>query len=89
MIMIAPMTIDDVTALEAELPKIKVPFGPSDPSELLERLDSAGQTDTSSILAFRKVESETARNLARAAREGGARNGRIHLQVAGKWRAAC
>lgn len=80
--MIPPMTIEEVTALEAELPKVELPFRPSIPSELLKRVGTADQTDDSTVLPLRKVEIETARNLARAAREGRALSAETERRMA-------
>ena len=62
--LIPPMTTEDVEQLEAELDEIELPFGPSDPMVLLEGL----KTPPSMILPTKAKETETARNLACAAR---------------------
>jgi hypothetical protein len=69
--MVPPITIDDVAAVEADLPNTQLPFGPSDPFDLLRKLESGEGIETPVVLPFPSAANETERNLARAAREGG------------------
>ena len=69
--MAPPMTIEEIAAIEAELPNIKLPFRPSDPRELLKRLGTGSSDESAAVLPFPKAETESVRNLARAARDGG------------------
>ncbi len=80
--MAPPMTIEEVSAIEAELPNVKLPFGPSDPRELLKRLDSRSDDEAATILAFPKVDTESVNNLARAARQGGELSEEIEQRMA-------
>ena len=81
--MAPPMTIEEISAIEAELLNVKLPFGPSDPRELLRRLEDARSDDeAATILSFAKVDTESVNNLARAARHGGELSREIEQRMA-------
>jgi hypothetical protein len=80
--MVLPLTIEEVAAIESELPCIKLPFGPSDPMVLLASLASIDRDDDLLTLPFPTVDTDTARNLARAAREGGTLSAEIERRMA-------
>ena len=61
------MTTEDVEQLEAELDAVELPFGPSDPMVLLESLEKP----RGAVIQMKASETDAARNLACAAREGG------------------
>ena len=68
---VLPPTVEEIAAFDAELSDVDLPFGPSDPDELLKRLETEVDADEQEvILPFATME-ETSRNLARAARQGG------------------
>lgn len=68
---VLPPTIEEVAAMDAELPNVTLPFGPSDPDELLKNLDAGVEVDEAEgILPFSATEETSIRNLARAARQG-------------------
>ncbi len=69
--LIPPMTLDEVARVETELDGIELPFSQSDPAALLKQLDENEEDGTRSTLPFNVVDTDTVRNLARAAREGG------------------
>ena len=66
-----PPSVDEVAALDAELASFELPFGSTDSGKLLKRLDAANSTKAATILPFPLPDTPSARNLARAAREGG------------------
>lgn len=78
--MIPPLSTDEVQQVEAELEKIKLPFGPSNPLDLLMTLDK--KAGSQRILQFTGIENDVARNLARAAREGGELSAEIEERMA-------
>ncbi|MDA7978970.1 MAG: hypothetical protein MPJ50_09405 [Pirellulales bacterium] len=68
---VLPPTVEEVAAFDAELSDVDLPFGASDPEELLKKLETEVDADEQEvILPFTTME-ETSRNLARAARQGG------------------
>ena len=77
-----PPSVEEVAALDAKLASTELPFGPSDPDELLERLDSKDNAEDTTTLAFPQPNVESVRNLARAAREGGELTTEIEQQMA-------
>jgi len=80
--MTPPMTTEEVAAIEAELPNIKMPFAPSDPRELLMRLDVEVDDMAATALQFPQTETESVRNLARAARQGGTLSTEVEQRMA-------
>lgn len=80
--MFLPLTVDEVAAIESELPYIILPFGPSDPTSLLASLDSVDRDDDLLTLPFPTADTDTTRNLARAAREGGPLSAEIERRMA-------
>jgi|TARA_Y100000296_G_C5111286_1_gene225274 hypothetical protein len=46
--LVPPMTLDEVTKVEDELNGIELPFSPSDPAELLKRLDEKAEVEAGS-----------------------------------------
>ena len=79
---VLPPTVEEVAAFDAELSEVELPFGPSDPDELLRTLDSEVDADEQeAILPFATMEA-TSRNLARAARQGGELTEEIEQRMA-------
>lgn len=68
---VLPPTIEEVAAFDAELSDVDLPFGPSDPDELLKRLETEFDDDEQEVILSSTAMKETSRNLARAARLGG------------------
>lgn len=77
-----PMTLEEIVAIEAELPNVKLPFGPSDPRELLKRLIARTDDEASKTLSFPNVDTESVNNLARAARQGGELSEEVEQRMA-------
>lgn len=67
---VLPPTVEEVAALDAELVHVDLPFEPSDPDEILKKLDVETEEDIV-VLPFASLDDASVRNLARAARQGG------------------
>jgi len=81
--MTPPMTIEEVAAIESELPSITLPFAPSDPHELLKRLNmEVDDMASAKVLPFPQTETESVKNLARAARQGGTLSAEVEQRMA-------
>ena len=80
--MVLPITTEEIAAIEAELLNVKLPFGPSDPRELLKRLDVSSENDMATVLSFPMVDTDSVNNLARAARQGGELSQEVELRMA-------
>lgn len=79
--MTPPLTVEEVEAIEAELPHINLPFRPTDPRELLQRLEAEADV-AATVLQFPQTKTDSARNLARAAREGGTLSTEVEQRMA-------
>ena len=66
-----PMSSQDIAAIESELAEFTPPFSPSDPRELLKRLEAGAVDESVASIPFPTADAESIRNLARAARDGG------------------
>jgi len=80
--MTPPMTIEEVAAVEAELPNIKLPFAPSDPRDFLKRLEAEVDNMAATVLQFQPPDAECVENLARAARKGGTLTTEVEQRMA-------
>jgi hypothetical protein len=80
--LVPPLSIDEITAIESELENIELPFGPSDPRALLERLSTGSDREESTILLIPIVDTEDVNNLARAARQGGELSKEVEQRMA-------
>lgn len=78
---VLPPTVDEVAALDAEIGNVDLPFGPSDPDEILKRMD-VDTEENGVILTFPSFDDASVRNLARAARQGGELTDEIEQRMA-------
>ena len=78
---VLPPTMEEVAALDAELRNVDLPFEPSDPDEVLKKLDVDTEEDAV-ILTFSSLDDASARNLARASRQGGELTDEIEQRMA-------
>lgn len=78
---VLPPTVEDVAAMDAELINVELPFEPSDPDEILKKLDVDTEEDAV-VLPFTSLDVASVRNLARAARQGGELTDEIERRMA-------
>ena len=74
-------TVEEVAALDAELGSVDFPFEPSDPDEMLRKLDADAE-ECAVVLQFVGLDDASVRNLARAARQGGELTDEIEQRMA-------
>lgn len=78
---VLPPTVEEVAALDAGLVNVDLPFEPSDPDEILKKLDVETEDDAV-VLPFAGLDDASVRNLARAARQGGELTDEIEQRMA-------